>query len=150
MKILIATVAFALLTSFGLAQDAAPRMTVMKTESCGCCNAWIAHLEAEGFEVEARNMTYDTLDRLKTARGLAPQHKSCHTGLIDGYVVEGHVPADDIRMLLDARPDAIGLTVPGMPVGSPGMEMGAKRDAYDVLIVGEESATSVFSSYEAR
>jgi len=146
----LALVTLATLTVPAFAEDAKPRMTVMKTESCGCCNAWIDHLEANGFEVEARNMPYDALDRLKTASGIAEEHKSCHTGMVGGYVVEGHVPASDIHAMLERKPDALGLSVPAMPVGSPGMEMGARRDAYDVLLLEEGDGSEVFSAYDAR
>jgi len=145
----IAAVA-ALATSIASAQDTADRITVMKSESCGCCNAWIDHLEASGFEVEAKNLSSGALNKFKTDRGIAPRHKSCHTGIIDGYVIEGHVPASDIKKLLSQKPEALGLSVPRMPIGSPGMEMGDERDAYEVLLMGDDGEAEVFSSYEAN
>ena len=107
----IAAVA-ALATSIASAQDTADRITVMKSESCGCCNAWIDHLEASGFEVEAKNLSSGALNKFKTDRGIAPRHKSCHTGIIDGYVIEGHVPASDIKKLLSQKPDCLLYTSP--------------------------------------
>jgi hypothetical protein len=86
----------------------------------------------------------------KMRLGLSAPLFSCHTGEIEGYVVEGHVPPEDIRRLLAERPDAVGLSVPGMPVGSPGMEYGDNRDAYDVLLVRRDGSTEVFASYPAR
>jgi hypothetical protein len=123
-----------------------PRVEVWKAPTCGCCRDWIAYLEREGFAVVA----HDTGNVAARARlGLAERYGSCHTATVGGYVVEGHVPAEDIRRLLSMRPDALGLAVPGMPVGSPGMD-GAiyrgRRDPYDVLLVRRDGTASVFRS----
>lgn len=126
---------------------AAERMEVLKTSGCGCCTAWIEYLEKAGFEVEARNMAMGALMKVKLDAGLKPGLTSCHTGRIDGYVVEGHVPVREIRRLLSERPDAIGLTVPDMPLGSPGMDIGDEREPYDVLLVRKDGATEVFARY---
>lgn len=139
-----------LFTSLASAQDTANRITVMKSESCGCCNAWIDHLEDNGFEVEAKNLSSGALNKFKADQSIAPRYKSCHTGIIDGYVIEGHVPASDIEKLLAQKPEALGLSVPRMPIGSPGMEMGDERDAYDVLLMGDGGDAEVYSSYEAK
>lgn len=96
---------------------AAQTLDVWKTASCGCCSAWIAHIEQNGFSARARDVAAGQLAKIKAEAGLPPELQSCHTAKIDGYVIEGHVPAADIRRLLSERPDAIGLTVPGMPVG---------------------------------
>jgi hypothetical protein len=125
----------------------APRIEVAKTPTCGCCAAWIDHMRAAGFDVTARDVTQGALARIKAQTGLTPELASCHTAMVEGYVVEGHVPAADVRRLLDERPDALGLTVPGMPIGSPGMEMGDARDAYDVLLVRRDGGATVFSAY---
>lgn len=117
---------------------------VFRTPDCGCCGAWIAHLEEDGFVVEVE-MT-DDMQAVKARHAVPPPLRSCHTALIEGYVIEGHVPAADIRSLLGRRLAATGLAVPGMPVGSPGMEIGGQRDPYDVIL-WTEAGTHVFSSH---
>jgi len=124
----------------------ASEMTVYKSPTCGCCSAWIHHLEVNGFQVNAIDMQ-DVTPR-KIQLGITPQTASCHTGVIDGYVIEGHVPAADIRRLLEEKPENIrGIAVPGMPIGSPGMEMGDRKDAYDVLAIDKDGNTSVFAKH---
>jgi len=98
---------------------AGPLITVYKTPSCGCCVKWVEYLRKEGFEVKAVNR--DDLAPIKQRAGVPPAMSSCHTALVDGYVVEGHVPAQAIRKLLQERPNTLGLAVPGMPANSPGM-----------------------------
>jgi hypothetical protein len=124
-----------------------PRVAVAKSPTCGCCGAWVDHMRAAGFEVEARDVSDEDLAALKRRLGLAPEHASCHTAEVDGYVVEGHVPAEDVRRLLAERPDALGLAVPGMPVGSPGMEMGNTREPYDTLLIGANGEARVFARH---
>ena len=123
----------------------APTITVYKSPTCGCCNKWITHLQDNGFHVIARDV--DDVVPYKQRAGLTPQLASCHTAFIDGYAVEGHVPARDIRRLLEERPAVQGLTVPGMPVGSPGMELGDRKDPYEVLTFDETGEAAVFSRY---
>lgn len=120
---------------------------VWKDPNCGCCNDWIAHLKDNGFTVNA-------IDRGNNAArirlGMPQKFASCHTALVQGYVIEGHVPAADILRLLKERPQALGLAVPGMPVGSPGMDGTAyagRRDPYQVLLVQKDGSSKVFSSY---
>lgn len=120
-------------------------VTVYKSPTCGCCTAWIEHLEDNGFEVEARDVR-DVVPH-KIEHGVTPRLASCHTAVVDGYVIEGHVPASDIKRLLAERPAVKGLSVPGMPVGSPGMEQGDRVDPYDVLSFDAEGETEVYSSY---
>lgn len=122
---------------------------VFKTATCGCCHDWIAHLQDAGFAVAAQDLEYVALAELKQTAGVPDALVSCHTGRIAGYVIEGHVPAADIRRLLVERPDAIGLSVPGMPIGSPGMGPEDQREAYDVILIGRDGATMVFASYPA-
>lgn len=120
---------------------------VWKDPSCGCCKDWVSHLQDNGFAVKV-NETGNNAIRAKL--GIPQKLGSCHTALVGGYAVEGHVPAADIRKLLKEKPQAIGLTVPGMPVGSPGMDgaiYGKRRDPYDVLLVLKTGQTRVFSSY---
>ncbi len=120
---------------------------VWKAPTCGCCKDWIRHLESNGFKVQV----HDSGNTAARARlGIPMRLGSCHTALIAGYAIEGHVPAREIRRVLSERPNAIGLTVPGMPVGSPGMdgpEYGARKDAYDVLLVRKDGSTTTYQSY---
>ncbi len=123
-----------------------PRMKVYKSPSCGCCGDWIDHLREHGFDVEV----VDTNDMatVKVALGVPPEMGSCHTAEIGDLVVEGHVPADDIKAFLADPGEARGLAVPGMPVGSPGMEVeGMAADPYDVVAFSADGSTSVFRSY---
>lgn len=120
---------------------------VWKDPSCGCCNDWISHLEQNGFQVLASD---EGNNGARHRLGLPRQYASCHTASVQGYVVEGHVPAADIRRLLKEKPTALGLAVPGMPVGSPGMDgpiYKGRRDPYDVLLVQRGGSATVFSSY---
>ena len=131
------------------AQAPKPLVEVWKSPSCGCCKDWIAHLEANGFATR----THDTGNTAMRQRlGIPMALGSCHTALVAGYAIEGHVPAADIRRLLQKRPQAVGLTVPGMPIGSPGMDgpvYGGQRDRYDVLLVARDGSTRVFATYNA-
>ena len=137
--------AAALGTRPGLAANALPPIEVYKNPSCGCCMAWVAHLEAAGFPVHAQD-TDDTTP-IRTRHGLPDRYKGCHTGVVAGYIVEGHVPAEAVKRLLAARPSAIGLAVPGMPVGSPGMESGGRKDPYDVLLIDRQGRATVYESH---
>jgi hypothetical protein len=128
-----------------LAAKALPAMQVFKNPSCGCCGAWIDHLKAAGFDVRVTSVEDTSAVRQKL--GLADRFGSCHTALVAGYVVEGHVPADDVKRLLASRPQALGLAVPGMPAGSPGMEVGARQDRYDVLLIDKQGRETVFASH---
>ncbi|MEY4978165.1 MAG: hypothetical protein RLZZ352_435 [Pseudomonadota bacterium] len=126
---------------------ALPVMQVWKDPDCGCCNDWIRYLEREGFQVQ-RFDGGNTAVRKRL--GLPMQYASCHTALIAGYVVEGHVNAREIRRLLTEKPRALGLSVPGMPVGSPGMdgpEYGTRKDPYDVLLILPDGSSRVYQSY---
>lgn len=121
----------------------APTLTVYKSPTCGCCQMWVEHMEAAGFQVESRDRT--DMGVVKDSLGVPSDLASCHTAVVGDYVVEGHVPAEHVARLLEEAPEARGLAVPGMPIGSPGMEMGDRRDPYDVLIVGEDGEAAVFS-----
>ena len=120
------------------------KITVYKTPTCGCCSKWVSHLEQNGFEVESINR--QNLRTIKSMAGVEPKLASCHTAKVDGYVIEGHVPADDIKRLLAERPDVKGLAAPGMPHGSPGMESG-RKDAYQVLSFDESGKTQLFTQH---
>lgn len=119
---------------------------IYKTESCGCCRLWVNHLQQAGFAVEVQNL--EDLGPIKQRVGLPYGLGSCHTAEVGGYFIEGHVPAQDVKRLLRERPAARGLTVPGMPLGSPGMEVpSGEVQPYDVLLVDKDGKTSVFSTY---
>ncbi|MEQ9398944.1 MAG: DUF411 domain-containing protein [Longimicrobiales bacterium] len=124
-----------------------PPIVVYKTASCGCCNGWIEHLQAAGFEVDARDTR--ELMAVKIDAGVPTQMSSCHTALVDGYVVEGHVPADVVARLLAERPDIAGIAVPGMPIGSPGME-GPGARPYEVHAFHADGTTEVFAEVDPR
>jgi hypothetical protein len=121
-----------------------PVIQVYKTPTCGCCTKWVSHLREHGFEVETTDLA--DLRVVKSMAGITPEQASCHTGKVDGYVIEGHVPAQDIRRLLAERPEARGLTVPGMPHGSPGMES-PHPEPYQVLLIDAAGNTSVFAEH---
>ncbi len=125
-----------------------PSLAVYKTPTCGCCTAWIDHLRADGFDVEATDL--ESLAIVKASNGVPRPLASCHTALIEGYVIEGHVPAQDIRRLLRERPAISGLAVPGMPLGSPGMEHPdpARHEDYEVLSFGP-GGVAVFARHKA-
>lgn len=119
-------------------------VTVYRSPTCGCCSKWIEHLEANGFRVEARDV--QDVAPFKRSAGVPPALASCHTAHVGGYVVEGHVPAADLRRLLAEQPPILGLAVPRMPVGSPGME-GPNPEPYEVLAFDGQGRVEVFSSY---
>ncbi len=119
-------------------------VTVYKTPTCGCCKGWVKAMENAGFTVEVHDLP--DLAPTKHAAGVPAELQACHTSRIGGYVVEGHVPAEDIRRLLAERPDVVGIATPGMPVGSPGME-GPYKDHYDVMTFGADGRTTVFASH---
>lgn len=119
---------------------------VYRSPSCGCCSKWIAHMKENQFIV--KDHVTDNVQDIKNKVGVPGAMSSCHTALVNGYVIEGHVPAMDVKKLLKLKPDVIGLSVPGMPVGTPGMEMGSKKDAYKVISFDKRQSYQVFSSYE--
>ncbi|NKB89392.1 MAG: DUF411 domain-containing protein [Acidobacteria bacterium] len=124
------------------------KVVMYQNPSCGCCSKWMEHMQANGFDVEVHKHDVNVND-IKRKENITPEIASCHTAYIEGYLVEGHVPARDINRLLAERPDNIrGLTVPGMPVGTPGMEQPDGRvDQYDVLAFDSANKTSVYASY---
>ena len=121
-----------------------PEVIVYKTATCGCCKDWIRHLKANGFAVKAYDV--NNLAQVKRQNGVSPQLGSCHTAKVGGYVVEGHVPAQDIKRMLADRPAVAGLAVPGMPQGSPGMN-GPRKDPYNVYTFDQTGKTTVYARY---
>lgn len=126
------------------AHDNEPVITVYRDPNCGCCKNWIAHLVKHGYKVDDK--TTADMSEIKRGLGVPDDLKSCHTGVVNGYVIEGHVPAPDIRRLLDEKPSVAGLAVPGMPMGSPGME-GSRVDRYDVISFRKDGKTEVFAKH---
>lgn len=140
---LAASAASAAMPAFAATQ--LPLVEVFKSPTCGCCGAWVDHLKAAGFPVKVVEVDDTTATRKRY--GLPDKFGSCHTGIVSGYVVEGHVPAAEVKRLLATKPAAIGLAVPGMPVGSPGMEYGDRKDPYDVFLIDKSGRETVFAHY---
>jgi len=126
-----------------------PTVVVYKTSTCGCCGGWVEHMRQAGFTVDARDVDNTELMRVKMDAGVPGAMVTCHTALVDGYVVEGHVPAEQIKRLLAERPEVSGIAVPGMPMGSPGME-GPGAQPYRVLSFDDDGATAVFAEVDPR
>ncbi len=143
--LLILAIVVTLATTFGSQKTAqAEEIVVYKSPTCGCCKQWVTHLRSAGLAVEVHERR--NMNPIKREMGVPGALRSCHTAKIGGYVIEGHVPAEDIARLLQEKPNIKGLAVPGMPMGSPGME-GPRVDAYEVLAFDAEGKTSVFSSH---
>lgn len=137
-----------LLVAIPPAVAGSPRVVVYKTPTCGCCGKWVDHMRANGFDVSVTEVRSTAEYRRKF--GVPEKLMSCHTAVVNGYAIEGHVPAADVQRLLKTRVKAKGLSVPGMPIGSPGMEQGPKRQAYSVLLIDVKGGASEFQRYEAR
>lgn len=132
-----------------LRAETLPGIHVTKDATCPCCEAWVDYLRADGFPVTVTVLEAEPLEAFKTEKGIPSEARSCHTAEVDGYLLEGHVPVADIRRLLAERPDGLGIAVPGMPFGSPGMGPESEAEAYDVVLIGRDGSLSVFSSYPA-
>lgn len=143
------TASFAASVPLLAAAQGGPAIHVLKDPNCGCCTAWIDILRQDGFTVTTERSFGTLLFRHKLENGIPQTMTACHTGEIEGYMIEGHVPTADIRRLLAERPDAVGLAVPDMPYGSPGMGPETKREAYDVFLIQKDGSTEVFSRYSA-
>lgn len=135
----------AVLPSLAWAAPGLPVVQVYKNAQCGCCGAWVDHMRAAGFTVNVTEVDDTSVARKR--HGIPDKLGSCHTATVGGYAVEGHVPAAEVKRMLTLKPAAVGLAVPGMPLGSPGMEMGARQDPYQVLLVGKNGRDTVFASY---
>jgi hypothetical protein len=120
-----------------------PAMTVYKTPTCGCCAKWVDHMKSAGFKVQVQDM--DDLTEIKQASGVPIPIRTCHTAVVSGYVIEGHVPADLVKKVLAEKPKMTGIAVPGMPVGSPGMESGNQKSPYDVVLFDKTGKTTVYA-----
>jgi hypothetical protein len=147
-KALAAVAAVAVVSVAGatFAQKSAPTVQVYKSPTCGCCANWVKHLQQHGFTTRVTDT--NDMASIKAQRGVPARAQSCHTAVVDGYVLEGHVPAADVQRLLRERPAVAGLAVPGMPIGSPGMEVpGQKPQAYDVVAFDKQGQTRVYASH---
>lgn len=144
---LVAIASLILLAISSPSQSSGPLLTVFKTPTCACCGKWVEHLRANGFAVKVQEVN-DTAGYERQYR-VPRSMVSCHTAVVNGYTIEGHVPAAEIKRLLSERPKAVGLAVPGMPVGSPGMEA-AHSNAYSVFVFDESGHASVYANYPAR
>lgn len=130
------------------AQAAATTVNVWKTPSCGCCKDWVSYLQANGLNVVVHDV--DDTSAIRQKNGIPAEYGSCHTAVVEGYALEGHVPVREIRRLLKERPKAAGLTVPGMPLGSPGMdgpEYDGRKHPYDVYLISRSGQAEVYQSY---
>ena len=128
---------------------AGPRVVVYKSEGCGCCKLWVQHLQQAGYSTEVHDV--ENMGPIKERVGVPAGKGSCHTAEVGGYFLEGHVPAQDVKRLLREKPAAKGLTVPGMPLGSPGMEVPSGQvDEYEVLLVAKDGSTSVFARHGGK
>ncbi|NJA05729.1 DUF411 domain-containing protein [Methylococcaceae bacterium WWC4] len=128
------------------AEEAAlPEMTVYRSPTCGCCGKWLEHAEKSGFKI--KDVISSDMDQIKARYGVPEKLASCHTVVVDGYVIEGHVPSADVQKLLQTKPKVAGLAAPGMPMGSPGMEMGGRQDEYQVLSFDKDGRAEVYAEH---
>jgi hypothetical protein len=143
----VALAAAVVQTAVQTAPTAATSMIVYKSPTCGCCLGWMRHLRDRGFRVESTDFSDAQLRVVKIEEGVPGNLQTCHTGRIGGYLVEGHVPAADIQRLLTEKPPIAGIAVGGMPVGSPGMEQGARRDPYNTIAFTKDGKQTVFAKH---
>ncbi|GAB1543561.1 DUF411 domain-containing protein [Scytonema sp. NUACC21] len=122
-------------------------ITVYRSPYCSCCGGWVEHMQKHGFKI--KDIKTDEIEAIKQKYNLPPQLASCHTAIVDGYVMEGHIPADNIKRLLKQKPNVAGLAVPGMPVGTPGMEMGSKKQPFAVMAFDSNGDVTVFQEYRS-
>lgn len=143
--LLITPALAAMMTWPVVAAPAGPEVQVFKSPSCGCCGSWVEHMRAAGFTVKVTEVDDTTVARKRL--GLPDRYGSCHTATVGGYVLEGHVPAAEVKRLLASKPKAIGLAVPGMPPSAPGMDVPGRKDPYQVLLVDAAGQSTVFANY---
>jgi hypothetical protein len=152
MKKCFLAIALCLYTSFGYSEtsieNGSAEVIVHRSPTCSCCEKWVEHLKQNNFTV--KDIISEDVQSVKTKYGVPKEMASCHTAIVNGYVVEGHVPATDVKMLLKNKPKIVGISVPGMPKGTPGMEMGGKKDAYQVLSFDTENHIKVFNSFQSE
>ncbi|KYC43383.1 CopG family transcriptional regulator [Scytonema hofmannii PCC 7110] len=122
-------------------------ITVYRSPSCGCCGAWVEHMQKHGFQI--KDIKTDQIEAIKQKYNLPQELASCHTAIIDGYVMEGHIPANDIKRFLQQKSNLAGLAVPGMPVGTPGMELGNKKQPFAVVAFDNKGEVKIFQEYQS-
>jgi hypothetical protein len=130
------------------APDELREITVHRSPTCGCCSKWLDHIKQNGYKVN--DIVTDNVQSIKDKYGVTAELSSCHTAIVGGYVIEGHVPAGDINKLLESKAKVSGLTVPGMPKGTPGMEMGGKKEAFEVFSFNKSGQSQLFSQHKAE
>ena len=123
-------------------------IVVYRSPTCECCGKWLEHMKKNNFNI--KDIVTDDVQAIKKKYGVPEEMASCHTAIVDGYVIEGHVPANDIMKLLKTKPKIVGIAVPGMPSGTPGMEMGDRKDSYNVMSFDKENHYKIFNSYEGN
>ncbi len=143
MKSALFILLFVVAVSAQTPRPAPPKVTVYKSATCGCCSKWVEHMKSAGFQITALDV--DDIEVPKRTYGVPRTAESCHTALVGGYVVEGHVPADVVTQMLREKPAIVGIAAPGMPVGSPGMEVPGYKDAYNILAFDKAGKTSVYA-----
>lgn len=142
-------IVFVLLFSGALYANTDKNMTIYESPSCGCCVFWSDYMSKNGFNIKEVK-TNDVL-HIKSQYGIKPEYMSCHTAVVDGYIIEGHVPYQEVERLLSEKPkNVIGISTPGMPQGSPGMEQGMEDDVYDVLILYKDGTSKVYATYRGK
>jgi hypothetical protein len=147
LRLTLASAATALVSRRALGIAPAPRkLTVYKSPTCGCCANWVQHVKSAGFAVDVHDVGDDMLTQIKNTAGVPEALRSCHVALSGPYAFEGHVPADVVKKVLDEKPKIVGLAVPGMPAGSPGMEMGGRVDHYDVIAFARDGKKWTYAS----
>jgi len=148
IRIILCLLITAIVGPYVYAADEPVEITVYRSPTCGCCGKWIDHMKRNNFNV--KDNIVDDMESIKAKYGVPKELASCHTAIVDGYVVEGHVPAADVMKLLKTKPKVTGLAVPGMVTGSPGMEMGGRVDPYDVMSFDKEKHFQIFNHYEGK
>jgi len=148
IRIILCLLITAIVGPYVYAADEPVEITVYRSPTCGCCGKWIDHMKQNNFNV--KDNIVDDMESIKAKYGVPKELASCHTAIVDGYVVEGHVPAADVMKLLKTKPKVTGLAVPGMVTGSPGMEMGGRVDPYDVMSFDKEKHFQIFNHYEGK
>ncbi len=143
------------ITAFGIGVAAQQKpvssrtpIVVYKTPTCGCCTLWVEHMRQNGFQAEVHDVSSAQVRAVSQAAGLKDEGTSCHTAKVGNYIVEGHVPASDVQRMLKEKPAIAGIAAPGMPMGSPGMEQGGAKEAYDVVAFTKDGKTSVFAKHK--
>jgi hypothetical protein len=144
MRTTLSALTLVLVAALAPSAQVATPITVYKTPTCGCCGKWVEHMRANGFNPTVNDLP--NLTAVKQTTGVPANLQSCHTSVIQGYAIEGHVPADVVRQLLKEKPQVAGIAVPGMPLGSPGMEQGPQKDKYNVVAFGKDGSQKVYAS----